>query len=186
KIHPASRDSPRREWVGARHGRRTYDWNERGPTPVMSTRVAGWALQTAVAAAASVLVVSAVGRLLQAVFRHNRAAAAFFHSVRWPTRLVEAAAAIRPAVEEVPARGLAATAAQEAATVFLIAAVCCWALRALGVLESIVLGRFDISHRDNRRARARRTQLEVFRRVIAVGIVIMAAIAALRSFPWGR
>src|SRR5205823_1390663 len=167
------RDSPRPERVGARHGCRTHDWNKRGPGAGVSTRVAGWALQTAVATAASVLVVTAVSRLLQAVFRHNRAAAAFFHSVRWPTRLVVAAAAIRPAVEEVPTRGLAAMAAQEAATVFLISAVCWWALRALGVLESIALGRFDISHRDNRRARARRTQLEVLRRVIAVGIVVM-------------
>lgn len=60
------------------------------------------------------------------------------------------------------------------------------ALRALTVLEASMTGHFDVATADNRRARARRTQVDVLRRVASVVVISIALIAVLRSFEWGQ
>jgi small-conductance mechanosensitive channel len=75
---------------------------------------------------------------------------------------------------------------RELAVLAIIFSVAWLAIAASGVLAETVVGRFDTSVVDNRRARKIHTQISVLRRVLIVAIVVFSGLAGLTSFAQGR
>ena len=75
---------------------------------------------------------------------------------------------------------------QEVANMAIILSVAWILIVVSGIFVDLIESRFDITVSDNRRARRVHTQLRVMRRVIAVVIIVIGALAALMSFSQGR
>jgi small-conductance mechanosensitive channel len=125
------------------------------------------------AAVASSLVV--VGPLVRLVLRRRRldVAADDVGLLTWPVRLAAALFVARVAAEagSEPIRSLAGLA--------LTISLAWVALRGLRVAERVVFRRLSIDVTDNLRARSRRTQLELLRRIGSVLVVVFALVVVL-------
>jgi small-conductance mechanosensitive channel len=130
-------------------------------------------------AAAIVAVVLAVaGPLVRVVLRRSGHPefASDLERLTWPVRFVAAGIVGRVAVEPLDRPGLAAL-----CSAAIIAAVAWMLLQALIVGQEALFRQLDIGVADNRRARSRRTQIELLRRILAVFVVLAAALVALLS-----
>jgi small-conductance mechanosensitive channel len=137
--------------------------------------------------AAGVLALAAVviGPVVRAVLRRRgrEAIAADLQALTWPVRLVAAALASRIVLASAergerlaPVVGL-----------LLVVAVAWVLVRAFWVFEQMLFRRLSIDAADNLRARSRRTQLSLLRRVLVVAIVVGAGFVALFTLtPLGR
>jgi small-conductance mechanosensitive channel len=152
----------------------------------MTGDLAGWGAGTALTAAAAALVVMAAGWLARRLAHRHPAVVELILRARWPARATFAAAAVRARVPGAPLAEASADAWTQVASLVLIAATAWLAIRALSVIEPALMGRFDVTPRDNRRARALRTQVQILRRVGALAVVVVALVAALRTSDWGR
>jgi small-conductance mechanosensitive channel len=125
-----------------------------------------------------------VGPLVQFVLRRARRTtfAADLRQLRWPVRLFALALTARSA--ELALDRQPATALSKA---LLIIAVAWVAVRGLVVAQGVVFRRLHIDDPDNLRARSRRTQIELIRRVVSVIVVVGAlAVMLLSLTPLGR
>lgn len=108
--------------------------------------------------------------------------AADLRTMRWPIRLFAVALTVRSA--EVALDRQPATALSKA---LLIVAVAWVAVRSLIVVQGFIFRRLSIDDPDNLRARSRRTQIELIRRVVSVIVVVGAlAVMLLTLTPLGR
>ena len=164
----------------------------RPPAPVLAflaeatADTAGWAVGTAVAAGLAGLAALVAVRLARALLGAHPALTALARHSTWPAALLAAAGAVRARLEVTPLAAGDRAAWAQVASVVTIGAAAWLVTRALDVFEGTLIGRFDVSGPDNLRARARRTQVSVLRRVAGVAVVVVAAIVMLRSFTWGR
>jgi small-conductance mechanosensitive channel len=145
-----------------------------------------WIILTVVVAGAAAGLSWLVGRVLARAFRHRPAIAAFLHRARWPVRLLAAATALRAVVTADSHHYVDVGPVSTIVSVLLIVAVTWLVLRILDVVTDALLGRFDITPRDNLRARRIRTQVGVLRQTASVLVVLVAGVAVLSLFDWGR
>lgn len=138
----------------------------RPPVPVTASLL----LATAVAIAA-VLAAPVARWLLRG--RGRVALADDLALLRWPVRVAAAALVARGA-----AQSTSSELARSAAGVALIVALAWVVLRVLRVVQQALFRRLAIDVADNLRARSRRTQIDLLRRVAAV-VVVIGAIAVL-------
>ncbi len=129
-----------------------------------------------VAAAAIALVLVAVGPVLRLVLRRRgRAAlAADLRLLAWPVRALAVALVLRGAVSLADS-----TLSASAAGVALVICGAWVLLRALRVGQETMFRRLEIEVVDNLRARSRRTQIELLRRLFAVLVVFGATVVLL-------
>src|SRR5687767_6216703 len=152
----------------------------------MNSELLRWAIPAAASVVAAATAVSLLSWVARRIVRRRPALTSVLLRTRWPLRVVAGVAALRVHLENLPAAGVAEATIQQACSVALVAGLAWAAIVSVGVLGEALSGRFDVGRRDNERARVRRTQVQVIRRIVAVGIVIVAAIALLQVFPWGR
>jgi small-conductance mechanosensitive channel len=145
-----------------------------------------WVLRTVAITAGTAGAVFLLALVAARAVRARPALHSLFRKERWSLALCLAAIALRANVADVPAKHLGRDVAIGGTDVAVIGLSAWVALRALLVLEASLTGRFDVTRRDNRHARTRRTQIHLLRRVASVIVVVLAVIAALRSFTWGR
>jgi small-conductance mechanosensitive channel len=134
--------------------------------------------------AGAIAVVAAIaGPVARVVLRRNHPEfARDLARLRWPVRITALAMVARVAVER-----FAQPASSTLASLLLIAGVAWIALQSLLVGQEAVFRRLDIGVADNRRARSRRTQIELLRRITAVIVVIAAVVVgALSLTPLAR
>lgn len=152
----------------------------------MTGDVVRWLLLTAAAAVAASAAVAFLGRLLRSFLQDRPAIVALINRERWPARIAASAIAVRGTLEELPASAEVSGPIRHATTLGVIAALAWLAHRSLGVAEQALIGRFDIGVRDNRQARARRTQAQVLRRFASIVVTALAILFALSTFSWWR
>jgi small-conductance mechanosensitive channel len=70
-----------------------------------------------------------------------------------------------------------------ALSLFILFLVTWLIIRIIHVSRDVILGRYDISAKDNLKARRIYTQIRVIERIIIIAILILAVAAALMSFP---
>jgi small-conductance mechanosensitive channel len=145
-----------------------------------------WLLRTVAVLGCTALGAIVVTLVLAKVLARRPALHALVRFGRTPLIALATAVALRASMFDVPLHGAGRAGLRDASAVASIAAAAWLVTRGISVLEAGLSGRFDVTVRDNRRARARRTQLQVLRRVAAVAVVILALVVSLRSFPWGR
>lgn len=132
--------------------------------------------------AAVVLVL--LGPIIQFVL-HRRGRTSFaadLRCLRWPIRWLASAIVARSAGLVVDEQW--ATSLSKALLIITVA----WAIvRGLVVAQGVVFRRLHIDEADNLRARSRRTQLELIRRIVSVVVVVGAlAVSLLTLTPLGR
>jgi small-conductance mechanosensitive channel len=132
------------------------------------------------------LAVAVVARGVRALVCHHPAVNEVMLRVRWPVRSAVAAGVVVLRLDQAPIEEETADELQRAAAVVLIAIVAWLAIRALSVIEPVLVGRFDVTPRDNRLARAKRTKALVLRRVGNVVIILVAVVVALAQFDISR
>ena len=126
----------------------------------------------------------ALGPLVQFVLRRagRTTFAADLRQLRWPIRFFAVALVARSAelaLDRQPATALS--------KVFLIVTVAWVVVRSLVVVQGVVFRRLSIDDPDNLRARSRRTQIELIRRVASMIVVVGAlAVMLLSLTPLGR
>ena len=152
----------------------------------MNSELLRWAIPALITSVAAAAAVGLLGWLARRLVTRRPAIRSLLLRTRWPLRVVAAVAALRVHLEDIPASGTAETTVQQVCSAVLVAGVAWSAIVGVSVFGEALSGRFDVGTRDNERARVRRTQLQVLRRIIAVGIVVVAGIGALQAFPWGR
>jgi small-conductance mechanosensitive channel len=152
----------------------------------MTADLARWLLGTVAIAAVATLAVAVVARVLRALLRRHPALVEMMVRVRWPVRTAVAVAVVVVRLLDAPIANRNADDARQAAKVALIATLAWLAIRGLSVIEPALVGRFDVSPRDNRRARARRTKAQIMRRVGNLIITVVALVAILAQFEIGR
>ncbi len=152
----------------------------------MSADLARWLLGTVLIAVAITLAVAVIARGVRALLRNHPALVELMIRVRWPVRSAVAATVVVVRLDDAPIAEATADDLRRAATVALIAMVAWLAIRALSVIEPVLVGRFDVTPRDNRRARARRTKAQILRRVGNLMIILVAVVVAFAQFDIGR
>lgn len=139
----------------------------------------------AAVAACAVLAAEVVHLLLALVARvtARRLLTALRRSCHRPFVATLVASSLLGAVHHV---GLAGAAQEPLRRLFLVATVCAiaWLVtRAAFVAEDITFDRLDVDVRDNRRARRRRTQVRLLRRLTAAVVICVAAACTLLTLP---
>lgn len=129
-----------------------------------------------IAATVLAIVLSALGPLLRLSLRRRGLgeAAHDLGTMATPARVTAAALILRSLTAGAASPWLRATTAS-----LLIASVVWLVLRALRFLEAVVFRRLSIDTADNRRARSRRTQLDLARRAVAVVVIVGGLVVAL-------
>ncbi|HEX2028614.1 MAG TPA: mechanosensitive ion channel domain-containing protein [Nitriliruptorales bacterium] len=146
-----------------------------------------WGLGTLAAIMAAALLAHLLA--LRALFRfgwRTPTAQRLQERARWPART---ATVVLAAVVALPAAGLPPALAAPVGHVLLlmlIAAAAWLAVQVVHVLEDTALTRVDVAARDNLRARRKKTQVLILRRVAVVTILILASAAALLTFEQAR
>jgi small-conductance mechanosensitive channel len=102
---------------------------------------------------------------------------------RIPFRVTLAVAALLIALPSARLSGSGVQIARQVLVLALIGAVVWLVIQSIRVAEEIALSHIDVDVSDNRRARRLRTQILLFRRVIAVLLVIIAVAAAAMTIP---
>ena len=136
-------------------------------------------------AAGALVVAQLVDLLLRVVgrFRARALVGAVRRACRVPFALTLVAVSLVVAVWHV---GLSRSVIPTVRHVLVIAALCSGAwlvVRAAFVLEDLSFGRLDVEVRDNRRARSRRTQVRLLRRLTAAVVITVAAASVVLSLP---
>jgi small-conductance mechanosensitive channel len=137
-------------------------------------------------ATGTTLAVAVVARGVRALLRDHPALVELMRRVRWPVRSVVAATVVVIRLGHAPIADDTIDDVQRAATLVLIATVAWLAIRALSVIEPVFVGRFDVTPRDNRLARAKRTKALVLRRAGSLVIILVAVVVALAQFDISR
>lgn len=137
-------------------------------------------------AAAAAVGLTLVGPLVRSILRRRGrpAAAGDVAALRWPVRAVAVLLVGRVALSTAAGEGHLAEGLLDAV---LVAAGAWVLLRVLWVGEQLLFRRLEIDVADNLRARSRRTQIELLRRVVALVLLVGAALVTLLTLtPLGR
>ena len=121
---------------------------------------------------------------LVARFRWTRLLTLLRRTCRRPFAAVVITVATRAAVRPLGLRGEATW--RHALGVLVVAAVAWLVVKVGFVVEDITFSRVRVDITDNRRARRRRTQVRLLRRIIAASVVTIAVAVALLSLPGFR
>jgi small-conductance mechanosensitive channel len=105
---------------------------------------------------------------------------------RRPFRITLAIAAVLIALPSAGLSGLALQLSRQVLVLVLIGVVAWLLIRLSRVAEDLALTRIDVDVSDNRRARRLRTQILLFRRMIAVLLIVVAFAAAAMTIPSAR
>ncbi len=128
----------------------------------------------------------AIWRLILRVMRDRVFAEELRRWCRWPARVVVVLAAVLLVFSVTRPRPTLRGTALDVLLLGLIAATGWLAVRLARVAESAAMRRYDVEVPDNLRARRIRTQVRVLRRVVTVGIILLALATMLLTFPQGR
>jgi len=151
----------------------------------LPTLTSAWTtvLVAAGAAVVAALVGEAVALLVRRLGRHHRVLARLAQNGRRPLATLLGLLAVRVSL------ALATTAADWRGPTLrvldlLVIAVGAWFLTvAAGVVQDVALLRYRVDVADNRRARQRRTQIGLVRRLVTAAIVVVAVAAVLLTIP---
>ena len=146
----------------------------------------GWVFRTIAIALGTAVAVSLLARAAARMVRGRPALHSWLVGERWPLTCCAFAIALRANVDDAPIDPSAREFVSNASAILVIGFVVWVALRAVVGLEASLAGLYDVDVRDNRVARARRTQLHVLRRVACAVVIVIGVVVALRSFAWGR
>ncbi|MGD9797065.1 MAG: mechanosensitive ion channel family protein [Acidimicrobiia bacterium] len=152
----------------------------------MTSDVIVWLVRSLASASIALAAAALAMRAAARVVRGRPALHELLLRLRPPGELLVVLIALRVNLEAAPRAHEAWTASAQGVTVAAIFAAVWGATRAVEVLESAAVGRFDISISNNLRARSIRTQIQVLTRVLSIVIVAIGVVAALLTFPWGR
>jgi small-conductance mechanosensitive channel len=144
-----------------------------------------WSLGLLVAAALAGTAASALAvRALQSWSKHRKASIAALAAVRMngPLRWLGPVIAVEWAAPLAKLPGGLEETVRQCLVLAVIAGMCWLALRAVGVAETVVVGRFDMSSADNLHARAVYTQMRGLGNVASFVVVVVAVAFALLSF----
>lgn len=141
---------------------------------------------TVAAVAVAVLASALVGHLLVRYRWTGPTATRLHERSRGPVRTLVAAMAGLAAVEAGPTAEEVADPLAHALLVGAIAAATWLVTRLLSVAEDVAVRRFDVEVKDNLRARRKRTQVAVLRRVVSVAVVLVATAGVLLTFDAAR
>ncbi len=162
----------------------------RGPTPgrnsLVTRHLVAWMMRTALTMASTTVAVALALRLAARLAPLPQGIYQLVAKVRLLVPLLAMLLVLRTNFDAVPSNQRAWTVGAQLTTIAAIFMAVWIVTRAVGVLEDATIGRFDISERDNLRARSIRTQIHLLRRVVTVVLVGIGAVAALLTFPWGR
>lgn len=150
-----------------------------------SSGLPGWELALIVLVG-SILVVEVVYGLLRLAFRRVGAqqAVRLLERSKWGARALALSIAGTQIVSLAPAHMRAGLG--ELARIAVVFAAAWVAVGMSGLLADLAEYRFDTDVPDNRRARRAVTQLKIVRRIVVVGIVIIALLVAVTSVPQAR
>jgi small-conductance mechanosensitive channel len=108
---------------------------------------------------------------------------ALVRRARRPARLILPLAALFLTLPALPLSPRIFGAAQHLTGLALIAGVAWLAVALIGVLDDLALERYRIDVEDNLRARQRRTQIQIVRRIAVVVVTVIATSIMLMTFP---
>ncbi len=126
-------------------------------------------------------VYAALGRITQRT--GNRLGQVFVRRTFGPARLILPLLAVLAAVPAAPISTKLEHFLRHGAVLALMGACAWWAIRFLDLVETLITIKYRTDVTDNLRARKIQTQMQVLRRIVVAGIVVLAAAAMLMTFP---
>lgn len=114
--------------------------------------------------------------------KHGRISEAFFRHLHTPVEILLVVTALYAVIESLEFRWTENKIISQAYTIAAVAVICWLAIRGVALFTAILMQKFDISRKDNMRARMVHTQIRVLRRLAISIIVLLGTASALMTF----
>lgn len=114
--------------------------------------------------------------------KHGRISEAFFRHLHTPVEILLVVTALYAVVESLQFRWTENPIVSQIYTIVAIIVVCWLAVRGVALFTAILLQKFDITRKDNMRARMVQTQVRVLRRLAISLIILLGTASVLMTF----